>query len=226
MMIFFKNDENNKWRSFMKIVCFGDSNTWGYSPQGSRFDKNIRWPTVMAAGLGDDYTIIEEGLCGRTSDNPDFFVKCIKKYYPFDMMVIMLGTNDLRPEFKFSANDIAENIGKLVELVLKYDYNGGDVPKVIMVSPPYVKPGVSTSKNAYMFGLKEDCVERSKELIVPYKKKADELGVYFLDAATYAEVSEIDSLHLDEEGHMDLANGIGKFIYSIYNDKNNNEDNG
>ena len=49
-----------------RILCFGDSNTWGYKPTGGRYDEETRWPMRMQRLLGDGYIVIEEGLNGRT----------------------------------------------------------------------------------------------------------------------------------------------------------------
>lgn len=217
----------------MKILCFGDSNTWGYKPDNTgRFAREERWPTVMGDILGDEYFIIEEGLCGRTTDSPRFsgttssgasgysvLSKMVKKYYPFDMIIIMLGTNDLRPDMSHCTREIAENVGSLAKKVLDYEYeNGGKTPAVIIVSPPHVKSGVSSSHSAYMFGIKEDAVVRSKDFAAHYKKIADELGVMFLDAAKYVENSDTDGLHLNDIGHNKLAHVLAYLISGLNED--------
>lgn len=59
---------------FMKsILCFGDSNTWGWNPgNASRYSLDQRWPGLLMKELGPDYYVIEEGLSGRTTvcDDP------------------------------------------------------------------------------------------------------------------------------------------------------------
>ena len=52
-----------------RIVCFGDSNTWGYIPvTGERYDETIRWPARLQEMLGyERCTVVEEGLTGRTT---------------------------------------------------------------------------------------------------------------------------------------------------------------
>ncbi len=214
----------------MKIMCYGDSNTWGYMADGTgRFDTNTRWTTVMGSILGEGYSIVEDGVCGRTSlysDNEwcsvkgekesSFLSKTMKKHYPFDMMIIMLGTNDLRPELNLSPKAISENVAHLVERVLNFNYDdGGKPPKIILVSPPHIEKGVSTSPDASMFGLGEDSVEKSKEFAEHFKARADELGLYFFDAAPYTKASELDSLHLDEQSHKSLAQAMADFVKSM-----------
>ncbi len=214
----------------MRILCFGDSNTWGYKPDNTgRYSREERWPTVMADFLGDEYSIVEEGLCGRTTDSPKFIgttssgasgysalSKIVRKYYPFDMMTIMLGANDLRPDINASTKQTADNIAYLVKKVLNYEYtDGGKIPLVLVISPAHIKECVSKSPSAYMFGLKEDAVQKSKEFSEHYKQIAQELGVLFFDAAEHTEVSDEDGLHLDAKGHYKLARSLAKFIKSL-----------
>ena len=55
------------------VLCYGDSNTWGYSPiDGTRYARDVRWPGVLRNELGEGYLVIEEGLNGRTTvwDDP------------------------------------------------------------------------------------------------------------------------------------------------------------
>ena len=90
-----------------RILCFGDSNTYGYKPDRSgQFNENIRWTGLLSKSLGDDLTIIEDGVCGRTLaiDDPMFVSRnglksienSIRSNSPIDLLIIMLGTNDLK----------------------------------------------------------------------------------------------------------------------------------
>ncbi|MBC7812535.1 MAG: hydrolase, partial [Burkholderiales bacterium] len=110
------------------IVCFGDSNTWGYDPVSKgRFARDKRWTGVLRQTLGEGYLIIEEGLNGRTTvwDDPigyfkngrDYLIPCLDTHCPFDLITIMLGTNDLKKRFSVSAYDIADSAGMLVDIV-------------------------------------------------------------------------------------------------------------
>ncbi len=180
----------------------------------------------MADILGDEYSVAEEGLCGRTTDSPRFsgttssgasgysvLSKMVKKYYPFDLIIIMLGINDLRPDINHSAKEITENIGYLVKKIQNYQYEkDGKIPEILIMSPPHVREGVSNSHSAYMFGIKEDAVEKSKQFSPLIKELADELGVHFFDAAKYVENSDVDHLHLDDVGHNKLARVLSYFI--------------
>jgi lysophospholipase L1-like esterase len=92
------------------ILCYGDSNTWGYIPgTGERYASHVRWPGVLQNALGNGYVIIEEGLCGRTTvwDDPieeyrsgkEYLIPCLKSHAPLDLVVLMLGSNDLKMRF-------------------------------------------------------------------------------------------------------------------------------
>jgi lysophospholipase L1-like esterase len=103
------------------ILCYGDSNTWGWDPiSESRLDKDVRWPGVLQQELGDDYEVISEGLPGRTTvwtdpieghmSGKDYLIPCLHSHKPIDLVIILLGTNDLKHRFGVTAFDIAEGI--------------------------------------------------------------------------------------------------------------------
>ena len=210
-----------------RIVCFGDSNTWGADPKSkNRFDENIRWPTLMGQNLGDNYTIIEEGLCGRTtiwdddvnniSSGRSYMKICIDSHYPFDIMIIMLGTNDLNSSYSVSSDDIAKSASSLAMDVLNHDYSSienFEIPKVLLVSPIHTGSRVSDIKFGYT--MSSDACEKSKQFAKDYKKYADIIGVYFLDAAIYANPSIDDQLHIDKEGHLNLAKAMSEKVKQI-----------
>ena len=109
-----------------RILCFGDSNTYGYKPDRSgQFNENIRWTGLLSKSLGDDFTIIEDGVCGRTLalDDPMFsgrnglksIENSIRSNSPIDLLIIMLGTNDLKYFYRMTAEKITENCGKLID---------------------------------------------------------------------------------------------------------------
>jgi lysophospholipase L1-like esterase len=89
------------------ILCFGDSNTWGYSPTSTeRYCVDKCWGNILGRTLGKDYHIIEEGLNGRTiaSQLPErndlsgkeCIVMLLESHRPLGLVIIMLGTNDLQ----------------------------------------------------------------------------------------------------------------------------------
>ncbi len=149
------------------VLCYGDSNTWGYDPATqTRYPRDVRWPGVLRKELGDDYLVIEEGLNGRTTvwDDPieldkngaTYLRPCIQTHKPLDLVIIMLGTNDLKTRFSLPAYDIASGAGVLVDIVMKSDAGiDSSAPDVLLIAPPQA---VELTSFAEMF---ENAVEKS-----------------------------------------------------------------
>ena len=152
-----------------RILCYGDSNTWGYDPvTNDRFDAETRWPRVLGQTLGREYEVIEEGLGGRTTvwDDPiegykngrEYLIPCLESHRPLDLVIILLGTNDLKKRFSLSAYDIAQGAGVLVRVV-QGSQSGwkGLEPRVLLMAPP---PTVALTEYAEMF---EDAEKKSQK---------------------------------------------------------------
>ncbi len=201
------------------VLCYGDSNTWGDPPGGDgRYPWDVRWPGVLQKYLGDGFRVVEEGLCGRTTcfDDPlwqhrsglAYLPVALESHYPIDLLVIMLGTNDLKTSLNLSASDIARGAAQL--LVTAKNFRPA-IRDVMLVSPPHV---VSTGdvEIAQQF---LDCAEKSRSLSVHYQRVADLNNCHFFDAATVARASSIDGIHLDAGNHRRLAEGLAGKILSI-----------
>ena len=196
------------------ILCYGDSNTWGYDPSTKeRFDPDIRWTGVVDDTLGPEYRVIEEGLNGRTTvwDDPieghkngqTYLPPCLLSHKPIDLVVLMLGTNDLKARFSVPAVDIARGAGQLCQIIMKSDTGpAGRHPQVLLVAPP---PLAHLSEFAEMF---EGGYEKSLLFRERYKMVADETGVDFLDAASVIETSPVDGVHFDKDSHHALGVAI------------------
>ena len=209
-----------------RILCFGDSLTWGYDPVTcERFDEDTRWPCVLQNVLGPDYAVIEEGQNGRTiaTDDPtkgfkngiNYVIPCIESHKPLDLMIIMLGTNDIKSKFKYTAGDIADEMKLFLESVLSYNhFRMGDKMKVVLVAPPHIGAGMPRSRFYNKFN---DVSARavSQGLATNYKELADAYGVYFVDSALYVRASAEDSLHLDAEGQVKLGKALAEFVSGI-----------
>jgi lysophospholipase L1-like esterase len=204
------------------IVCFGDSNTWGMVPlQGTRLNKLQRWSGVLRNTLGDQYWVIEEGLCGRTTiyEDPvesykcgkDYIVPCIQSHTPVDLAVIMLGTNDLKIRFSLSAGEIAKGVGILAELVKITNYTSGyPAPQVLLIAPPPILE-VGQFKEVFEGG-----AEKSLKLGAYYEEIAKTFGCYYIDAGKIIRSSPEDGIHLDAREHAKLGTAVADKVMDIF----------
>ena len=204
------------------VVCFGDSNTYGYDPiTGDRFPETVRWTGLLQGLLGDGYKVIEEGLNGRTTvfEDPnddwkkgvDYIKGILCTHRPVDYLVIMLGSNDMKNIFNASPDAIASGLNEIVQKAEKVmDLKQGYVPKILIVSPPEITADVLTGPFSGSFN--EAAIDKSKRLAEYYKKVADRHGCMFLDAKLHIKPSKEDGLHLDAEGHKGLAEAVAKTL--------------
>lgn len=202
-----------------RILVFGDSNTWGYDAKiGGRFGRDVRWPGVLQKILGEGYTVIEEGLNGRTTvfDDPlneglnglYYLYPCLKTHDPIDLLIIMLGTNDCKERFAATAKNIADGAGRLIRLAASLDVWSGKT-KILLISPAPIEEGCEASAVAGEMGI---CSEKSRRLADEYERVALENGCDFLDAAPYVRMNTIDYMHLDAESHGRLAEAVAAFV--------------
>jgi lysophospholipase L1-like esterase len=203
------------------VVCFGDSNTWGADPEGhGRFAPDVRWTGVLQAELGPGYKVIEEGLNGRTTNIDDIIEEdrngrrhmpsLLESHRPFDLIVIMLGTNDLKARNNRSASDIAQSAGKLAAIARKSACGiDGANPRVLLMAPPAtVKP----DGLAQMF---EGAEEKSRQFPEQYAFFAKSEGVDFFDAGSAIVSSPTDGIHFDAEEHGKLGRAVAAQVRRI-----------
>ncbi len=199
-----------------RILCFGDSNTWGFVPAlGTRYDENTRWTGRLSTLLGDGYTVIEEGLNSRTSvfDDPlgvglnglTYLTPCLRSHNPIDNLIIMLGTNDTKSRFGATAENIAMGVGRLI-LEAKSQPVWSGQPQILVVAPAVIAPDYSAAN------LGDGCHEKSVLLVSELKKIALEHGCDFLDANDVVTVSPLDSIHWTTSGHRDFAQFLSQHI--------------
>lgn len=209
------------------IVCFGDSNTWGYNAEtGGRFDETTRWTCLLAEGLGSSYRVIEEGLSGRTSVCEDplfeglcglsYIYPCLMSHSPLDAVVIMLGTNDTKDRFGLTSYNIAQGIVRLATKA-KESPSGidGKSPKVIVIAPPPIGAEYINTPIGKPMGI--HCSEKSKELPDLLAALLEGTDIHFVDTKGHVSMNEIDYMHLNEEGHRRMANLMMEHIKRIVN---------
>ncbi len=207
-----------------RILCYGDSNTWGYRPDGNgRFEDEVRWPGVMQAELGDDYTVVVEGYNGRTTvfDDPieqrmnglDYFYACLESQSPLDLVIVMLGTNDLKPRFSASAGSIALALRKYAWM-LNTAPMAGERPKLLLAAPPLIDPSYkNVPEMVYAFG--DDADARSRELGRCIAEIAGVIGAGFIDATEYAHAATDDGCHMDADNHRLLGLAMASRVREI-----------
>lgn len=197
------------------ILCYGDSNTFGYNPQnGLRLDKNSRWSSILADKLENEYNVIEAGLCDRTAfvDNskghdysaqrhyPDF----LSKFRDLSIIIIALGTNDLQFLYEINEEIVKKGLTSLIKLSKEFTDN------IIIVSP--VKLNNEVLKGYFKIQFDEKSVEKSKKIGAIYKKICtDECCIYF-DINEFAQPSNHDGLHYEPNTHRHIAQKLYELI--------------
>lgn len=211
-----------------RIMIFGDSNTWGWNPCNDlvaplkRWDDETRWAGILQKDLGDEYVVIPEGLNGRTSvwDDPieeyrcgkAQIIPCLDTHAPLDLVIIMVGTNDLKCRYTVSAQDIANGVGIIVDKTLhQVGAFGEDGPKVLLICPPSLGP-VENGVFADMF---EGNVEKSRKMPKYFEGVAKTYGVEYFDAGTVVKSSEEDGLHMQADQHAILGHKIAEIVKKI-----------
>jgi len=215
------------------VLCYGDSNTFGWNPLSfdpldtplvfsqHRFDKNKRWTGIMASELGDGYDIIEEGLPGRTTvwsdpvegedkNGEKYLLPCLLSHAPIDLVVLMLGTNDLKMRFSATAFDIAMSIGVLIGIIKGSSTNReGKSPEILVISPPPL--GKLSEFGEFL----EGGTEKSKKLANYYQRVSKQLECEFLDAGKVIKSSPIDGVHFEEKEHAKLGRALADKVKTI-----------
>ncbi len=203
------------------VLCFGDSITWGFDPEGSgRHALEDRWPSVLASALGQGVTVIAEGLNGRTTGYDDHLADCdrngvknlptlLHTHQPLDLVIIMLGTNDMKPVIAGTAHAARAGIQRLVGLVRHHEYSFDyDAPDILIVSPPPLAETADPIFSAIFRG----GIEQSTMLASLYRDLADDLGCGFFDAGSVAKTSPIDGVHLTAEHTRAIGRGLEPIV--------------
>ena len=193
------------------ILAYGDSNTWGYDPAtGTRFPPDVRWTGVMQSELGASFSVIEEGLSGRTSviDDPiephrsgiAYLPPCLLSHAPLDLIILALGSNDLKNRFSLSPGEIATGAEQLVVMTKSFSVGpDGGPPQIILIGPP---PLAQLTAFAEMF---EGAQKKSRRLGAHFRAVAAAHQVGFVDAGEHIHCSLLDGLHFEADQHAKLG---------------------
>ena len=194
-----------------KILCYGDSNVFGYAPKdGTRYDENTRWTGI----LSKYFDVIEEGCCNRTGfvNNPQgylysaqrHFPKLISKAAPVDILILAVGTNDLQFLYDTGFKEIERGLETLINLAR------GNAKEIILIPPVILDESVL--KGAFVTQFDETSISKSKKVGRVYKKLAQIYGYKIFDINEFVKPSDLDGLHYDAEGHKLIAEKLKIFI--------------
>jgi lysophospholipase L1-like esterase len=203
------------------ILAYGDSLTWGHDAEKlGRHAHEDRWPSVLQKALGHGVRVIPEGLGGRTTAYDDHLAPCdrngarilptlLHSHAPLDLVILMLGTNDLKPGIVGTAYGALKGMRRLVEIIRHHPWSFEfDGPEILIVAPPLVR---ETANSDYAAGF-AGSIEQAKMLATLYRDMADETGCGFFDAASVAVASPIDGVHLDAENTRAIGRGLEPIV--------------
>jgi lysophospholipase L1-like esterase len=214
------------------ILCFGDSNTWGWDADNidretglaGRFPWNVRWPGVMREILGGEYMVIEDALNGRTTAfNDPLFPKrsgletlptALECHAPVDLLILMLGGNDTKRMYNMSPGEITFGLDLLIQSA-SVRYAGGPPPRLLVICPPAMSEGVASGKFGFVFG--DKAAQKSRELIPLYKEAARTRKCHCLDANECgATIGTTDYVHMTSSGHTLLGEAAAMTVKAIF----------
>jgi lysophospholipase L1-like esterase len=203
------------------VLCYGDSLTWGYdaATQG-RHALADRWPSTLQAALGDGVVVVAEGLNGRTTAFDDHLVGAdrngarilptvLATHAPLDLVIILLGANDMKPGIHGSPVTAQRGIARLINIVRGHDFSSGQPePQILIVAPP----AVSATQNVEFSEIYAGGEVASKRLAPLYEARADDARCGFFDAGTVARTSPLDGVHLDAENTRKIGEALAPLV--------------
>lgn len=206
------------------ILCFGDSNTWGLNAKtGKRFESHNRWPAQLGIKLGSRFNIIEAGEPNRTLVNiPPFDgqltgVRYLKPYLNNDLAIIIiaLGTNDLKKRFDLSAKHIAQGLNQLITQIKQYYVlkKYAMLPDILVINPTQVQL-IGPYSHIY-----DGAIEKLLPLKHEFKMVAEQNESYFFDLNNIIDVLGCDGIHFEASHHAIISDAIHKKIQKILNAK-------
>jgi lysophospholipase L1-like esterase len=212
-----------------RILCFGDSLTWGWIPVDEgvptlRYPKDVRWPGVLAAQLGPDYEVLEEGLSARTTTAEDpadprlngstYLPACLASHLPLDLVILMLGTNDTKVNLNRTPFDIAAGMGVLATQVLTSAGGVGTAypaPAVLIVAPP----PLAAMPHPWFELVFSGGQEKTAELARVYSALASFMKVPFFDAGSVISTDGVDGVHFTEENNRNLGVALAEQVRNL-----------
>ena len=198
-----------------KIICYGDSNTFGYNTKDcSRFDENTRWTGILQNSLGKGYEVVNEGMCDRTGfvTNPKGFLFSAQKHFPklisksedIDLLILWLGTNDLQSQYDISMGSVEKGLEKLINIAQEKTKN-------IIIIPPVILNEKVLEGN-FNFQFDKTSVIKSKKIGRIFRTLASVYHCEYFDINKITKPTHLDGLHYDENSHKIIGEKLSKFI--------------
>lgn len=200
-----------------RVLCYGDSITWGCDPKdGRRFDENTRYPRILGKLLGIEYDVIEEGCGGRTTvydtgvdhyvNGRTYLYPCLESHQPLDLIVLMLGTNDVANGARKNAYYAAAGAQRLIHEIRHWSMDRHTAcPQILLLSPPLISLHLAPDIDQVF----DSPYARDQSLLFRkyYQDVAKRCACGFLAAEDYAQAGS-DGVHITAESHRRLAEAI------------------
>lgn len=212
-----------------RVLVFGDSLTWGWTPTAPivptvRHPVEDRWTTAMADALGDGYSIVVEGLSGRTTniDDPndaklngaDYLPAALASHEPLDLVIILLGTNDTKTYLDRTPFEIGLGAGALINIVQEapgWDWTDYPTPEVLLISPPPLGETIDPGAAPIFAG----GLEKSRALPEVYRAIAAAAGEHHFDAGSVIETDGVDGIHFTAATNRALGAAVAAEVARI-----------
>ena len=206
-----------------QILCFGDSNTWGYNPDGSgRFPSNVRWTGLLQEALKQhdpELRVAEEGMNGRTTifgeklEPHRYGLPCvapiIMTHKPLAAIIVMLGTNDTKYFHHASAREINMGMEQILREIHWACASDGGGPPILLMCPKPLNADIQHGE------FNTESAVKSAELAPLYESTAAKYGCGFLDLGKIVPGTCLDGIHLNAEQHRIAADAIIEWVLSV-----------
>jgi lysophospholipase L1-like esterase len=193
--------------------------------ESERLSPDVRWTGRLASLLGGEYHIIEDGLNGRTTAFNDILGKyrngakylgvCLTSQKPVDLLIFILGSNDIKRHLGQSPSSIGKGMEKLIRIARSDGFGpGGNNPEILIITPARLREEILESFVRQEFD--HSSVRKSQELAKVYYDIARKQDCFYMNASVYAEASTDDGLHLDANNHKKLAEAVAVKVREIF----------
>ena len=203
-----------------KILCYGDSNTFGFNPKnGGRYDRTMRWSGILSDLLKEKYEVIEEGMNNRTGffKNPEglkqsggeYLSIYLQNHKDIDICILNLGTNDAQIFYPIDNETTQKGLQNLTSAIK----NINPRTKIIIIPPVKITQDLLHSGFAVIFN--KDSIKKIQNTFPAFEEFAKANNYYYFDFNKFTSPSQIDGIHYTEESHKVIATKLAEFICKI-----------